>query len=65
MSNLPPGVKIDLKVDDTKVMIIRGPASLRDLAIGFVEEYERPDGPETQYDRDRAQVVAWLKALQI
>ncbi len=59
------GVNVEVKIDESKVLIIRGPASLRDLAIKFIEEYERPDGPKLQYDHDRDQVIKWLKEMEI
>lgn len=59
----------DFKVDDSKVHILRGPASLRQIAIDIVTVHLNSimagkTDPITQDEHDAAQVINWLKQME-
>lgn len=61
-------IGIDFKVDDSKVHIIRGKKSLRDIAVKHIRGGLISKGisdPPTQDEHDLVQVLNWLEAMEI
>jgi hypothetical protein len=64
------GVEISFKIDDSKVLINRGPASCKEIALSVLRDFrnEHPEGVTAfgpNPDSDLDQAIAWLEKLKV